>query len=402
MSLVFLVSSIYARDRKNINQPNGFFLQTILFKGEEGNKLFVFYKIENDRLVFIKENGYYTAGFSFTFELYDESGFVKRNSKSHNVVINSPKPNSSQDRFTEGFISFEIDDGKYELKPYIQFDNSGKRGALPAKNVTTSNDYEFFWGKVDSLNEQIKIINTNQLAPFSREKYDLVFVTNNSVSKGFQVTFGQNDAPFIKKFPIEIFPQKLIISDDKSGKISSLPITSNLKFFYLKGISAEFSEGDLRIIFDDKYNYKRRLTISSWLDKPRSLHDLEFAINLLSVFENPKLVDSLLDYPDEQLYSELFKHWAKYDRSPNTKFNEVMDEFYSRADFATNEYRSVDNKNGAKSDRGKIYIIYGAPDIIQRSYDDLKQAYELWQYKEINKEFVFVDRSGLGNYKLKK
>ena len=77
-----------------------------------------------------------------------------------------------------------------------------------------------------------------------------------------------------------------------------------------------------------------------------------------------------------------------------------MNEFYMRVDYAIVQYRTVSEVNGAATDRGKIYIKYGEPDDIERSYSDQGQILEIWKYRKFNKEFVFSDVSGLGNYSL--
>lgn len=75
-----------------------------------------------------------------------------------------------------------------------------------------------------------------------------------------------------------------------------------------------------------------------------------------------------------------------------------MAEFYSRADYALENFAGITNQNGAKTDRGKIYIKFGKPDNIKRDYSQDEIVYELWTYTDIKKEFLFKDESGLGNY----
>ena len=77
-------------------------------------------------------------------------------------------------------------------------------------------------------------------------------------------------------------------------------------------------------------------------------------------------------------------------------------EFYKRADYAVKEFTTLGVKNGGLSDRGIIYIRNGKPDEIKRGFNDSSLAVEIWIYSRLNKEFVFVDKTGLGNFTLGK
>jgi GWxTD domain-containing protein len=58
---------------------------------------------------------------------------------------------------------------------------------------------------------------------------------------------------------------------------------------------------------------------------------------------------------------------------------------------------------GWLTDRGRVYILNGEPDEVQRfPVSDNAKPYEIWLYNQIENgvQFVFVDRSGYGNYSL--
>ncbi|MBL7111352.1 MAG: GWxTD domain-containing protein [Bacteroidales bacterium] len=69
---------------------------------------------------------------------------------------------------------------------------------------------------------------------------------------------------------------------------------------------------------------------------------------------------------------------------------------------ANERYRSM-GKEGWRTDRGRVYVLYGEPDEIDR-YPSLGESkpYEIWRYHRIENgvEFVFVDRLGYGDYEL--
>jgi len=60
-------------------------------------------------------------------------------------------------------------------------------------------------------------------------------------------------------------------------------------------------------------------------------------------------------------------------------------------------------REGWEIDRGRVYILHGEPDEIERmpSSEDRK-PYEIWHFYQIENgvQFIFVDRSGFGDYLL--
>lgn len=76
--------------------------------------------------------------------------------------------------------------------------------------------------------------------------------------------------------------------------------------------------------------------------------------------------------------------------------------YLQRVALANEHYRAM-GKEGWRTDQGRVYILYGDPDEIDRfpSLGETK-PYEIWRYHGIENgvEFVFVDRSGYGFYEL--
>ena len=95
------------------------------------------------------------------------------------------------------------------------------------------------------------------------------------------------------------------------------------------------------------------------------------------------------------------KAWAKRDPDVTTKENELMIEYYKRVSFSDDNF-SRGTSGGWRSDMGMIYILFGRPDDISRSMNPQQNMnYERWFYFNINKEFIFVDDLGFGDYRLR-
>ncbi len=92
--------------------------------------------------------------------------------------------------------------------------------------------------------------------------------------------------------------------------------------------------------------------------------------------------------------------WKSRDPDPSTPRNEYREEYFRRFRFA-NQHFGTPLSPGWKSDRGRIYLRHGEPDRVDRFEMSAEQpAREIWHYYTPSRRFVFVDRDGLGDYRL--
>ena len=116
---------------------------------------------------------------------------------------------------------------------------------------------------------------------------------------------------------------------------------------------------------------------------------------------------------EREQFVEIF--WNRRNPEPESPVNSVKEEHYRRLAYADEHFAS--GIPGRKTDRGRIYIIWGPPDEIEShptggTYErPLGQgggsstafAWELWRYRHLegvgeNVEIEFVDPSGSGEY----
>lgn len=96
----------------------------------------------------------------------------------------------------------------------------------------------------------------------------------------------------------------------------------------------------------------------------------------------------------------LAEFWKKRDPDKSTPVNEMKIEYFKRVEYA-NQHFTVGNKEGWRTDRGRVYIMYGPPDEYERHPNEVdSKPYEIWYYHNIEGgvEFVFVDKSGFSDY----
>jgi GWxTD domain-containing protein len=98
----------------------------------------------------------------------------------------------------------------------------------------------------------------------------------------------------------------------------------------------------------------------------------------------------------------LTKFWRDRDMDQSTPFNEFYAEYKQRVLICDEQFRTAYRK-GWRSDRGRVYILYGPPDYVERkSNESDMKPHEIWRYDYIEGgvEFIFVDRSGFNNFEL--
>ena len=104
----------------------------------------------------------------------------------------------------------------------------------------------------------------------------------------------------------------------------------------------------------------------------------------------------------EQKQRFLSDFMKRRDRSPETSRNEYMEEYFKRLKYVNERFRTK-TKAGYLTDRGRVYLLYGEPDEIDRyPYTVDSKPYEIWYYNSIEGGVVFVfgDLTGIGDYVL--
>lgn len=111
-----------------------------------------------------------------------------------------------------------------------------------------------------------------------------------------------------------------------------------------------------------------------------------------------KKLQNASDEDREELFNEF---WAKRDPNPGSPENELFNEFYKRVESANRNF-SFSRKDGWKTDRGRVFIVFGPPDRIEQSTPSRYSQgnYEVWYYEDLREKFVFYDQYGFGEFRL--
>ncbi len=130
-----------------------------------------------------------------------------------------------------------------------------------------------------------------------------------------------------------------------------------------------------------------------WFDKPKSLWHPELMLQPLKYIVDEATFEQLSRGDAAERQKRIKAFWKKQDPTPETPYNELMAEFYSRVDTAMVRF-STRRMPGWQTDTGKIWILMGRPtEVDDHSLDPIPTPYMRWIYRFEDKELVYTFRA---------
>ena len=103
---------------------------------------------------------------------------------------------------------------------------------------------------------------------------------------------------------------------------------------------------------------------------------------------------------DEGRREFLAKMWSDVGAGRDGRPPITREEYLRRIEIANQRYHAM-QKDGWKTDRGRVFVLYSVPDEVERvPSGEQSKPYEIWHYNSVEDGviFVFVDRSGFGDF----
>jgi len=419
------------------------------FPAKSGNgNLILMFGVDGRSLKYVKNKaGFYKGTSSFAIAINDSI----HNYFGDRLDLNTPDlPDSS--RFDQSFSTvkvFSLPAGKYEVDMVI-FD--------PNSSDTTKEKLSFSIEIVDAGKNAVlsDLILTNPgFFNSTRSIFDQgitamrpsdFYAKNDSLLQFYSEAYGltnkiANGTPLISR--VRILEQSSKGSLDEFGKIKR--ITSSEKMAYITDLVIRKLPSGNYILIWDLIDTNGVILAKSFRNFKKSNPDLksEFSesdpiasddqltaqINKLTQAECAHLVASLLpisknsDHPtieylrkrgtDSELRNFLISFWSK--RSGQNAFKELGQ--YRILLATADKLYSTQTMKAYQTERGRIFLSYGKPDIVENEYSDRKRKamqnlntipYEVWYYyslespiKQSDVMFVFVQQNrGNSNYRL--
>jgi GWxTD domain-containing protein len=189
---------------------------------------------------------------------------------------------------------------------------------------------------------------------------------------------------------------RMDVTDIENGGIAS----SAKKFFVYR--EGDFAEGGAAFKKKEVMSGEGSpgLDASRYAVMTKKELDKEFDYARYIAIKNERDTYKKLNLDGKREYIKQF--WARRDQTPGTPDNEFKRDYLQRVEIANQSYRGT-FRDGWRTDRGRILLVYGRPDEIERfPFSNENKAYEIWHFFSVQGgvEFFFVDRREMGDLEL--
>ncbi|MFW6232756.1 MAG: GWxTD domain-containing protein [Bacteroidota bacterium] len=364
----------------------------------------------------IDSRGRYKATPQIDFSFRDERGIIRKSSFwSDTVFVSKYEESVSKKKYRQGYLDLVLPKGIYTLTAVIN-DSYGNKDNTNELQVDANKD---FFNKADIsrpvfsfAGESTRIIDpfvlggnipfradgAGVLTQISYKEPDIYYYSIEKTAGGTRYDVWKPDlrlsgaAELLRNKRISIAKELSaaqltleLIDDDLSNdydydlgvikvnidKNTLVPGYYNLKLF--KEGSADTLKEKFKVI---------------WTEEPLSFKSLDYAIDAMYYILTEDEHDKMKKGSDKEQFKKLIEYWEKNDPTPGTPYNEKMVEYFERVDYAFFNFQTIAEKDGAKTDRGMIYILKGKPSEIETKLVDGNNRI-IWLYDNIMKKYTF-------------
>ncbi len=372
----------------------------------------------------------FEGAYELSIEIFDQKGSaIDRGIKRQKIFSDTPRQEFPEIDYIQGGFSFDLHEGEYRFLIRLNDQNSQRRHIDRDRRVRIEKPDRskpgifdiVFIEPVDRFDEldYVQPVNLGGNLFFGQDSRALLVFSTTSPADDLSTISatvyrreeGRREATeeiFTQEIAAEqIFPNTTVQSNHTNDKVQygiyeTEDLYINTALLPMNGKT--FEEGQYRFSLsieeENQPATKEKGFRVIWIDKPASLRNLDFAIEMLELIMSESEYRELRRGSSDVRNRKFHEYWKRKDPNPDTAFNPVMTEFYRRVDYAAREFTTIREQNGARTDRGKIYIIYGPPTEKDRSLIPGQAPRETWKYKHLNKKFIFADQSRQGNYQL--
>ena len=145
---------------------------------------------------------------------------------------------------------------------------------------------------------------------------------------------------------------------------------------------------------------RARTIIVRWKGLPRATKDIDLAIEQVEyIAKDNEMAELKSGGTLTEKQQKFLAFWKKRSPNPNAPRNEKMALYYARVEYANKHFTRY--REGWRTDMGLVFILLGPPSNVERyPFQIDEKPEEVWQYYELNYQFVFRDENGFGDYRL--
>ncbi len=374
---------------------------------DDMSALVVKVNIPYDELQFLKKkNKEYRAEVELTIILrnQDEEQVFAKTYKKAAITSNYDSTNSNL-IYSQFNISVEAAPGEYNFLCQVTDLDSKNTGEFSRKiKMEDFNSQELSVSDLFLLNS--KILNSNKIEWLKDQFSDNLKDDQNFLVTMFEI-YSKTQSDFEIEYALLDFRNKQL----EKGKFKQLKKEFRTEV-YIPFSQSVLSSGRYTLSLKIKTS-KNRIEVKRYILRQVMqgslylLENLEESISQMQYLTDREEVDKIKRAPPQKKQKLFEEFWAKKDPTPGTPTNELMDEYYRRIAYSNAHFSVM--RPGWKSDMGMVYVLFGAPNDVDRepfnaqaSIYSARQihAYEQWYYFERNRQFIFADYYGVGEFQL--
>ncbi len=364
-------------------------------KTQNLGRVVCFAEVRYRDIQFVKTDDGYEAVLEFTFSIYqkDNREPLKLTDRKKVLRVGHFQETLDRQKTVRLVENFDVPYGHYVTRVVVRDRNARSMG-IASESIEVVDLYNnLLISRPILMWDSVTTFDPDQMVPFQNRRYEkdvfaLVVVGGIDPKEKYKIHYRLEDTrgQMIYERTLNLKP---------SGRVN---------FVSLRIPVSKLALGKTNILVTAEQFGRRvasRLTLYSSLGR-----GTEVAQNIDSYIEPMRYImpsdewKKLRDANPEERKKLFNEFWKKRDPDPNDEVNPLMEEFFFRVQEANQKF-SWGTEEGWETDRGRIYIIYGPPDSIERQRSPRSGiTYEIWRYYNIGRQFVFEDRYNNGNYRL--
>lgn len=387
-------------DRSVLSLPI-FYYDILNYASDDSGKtrVDVYIQVPYNQIQFVKSKDKFVSEYVITVSIYDEHKIRLLTEKSWTEKLETSNFDLTISRNSShlSLRSFNLEPSKYSVKVEVEDKDSRKFYTYNTLFVVDSISTNFGISSILLIAAQNISSTSNKIIPnisgnVAQQKgmlayyFEIYSAVDTSIVLNYSVINKQKETLYSNTIDYNLV----------SGR--------NQILYQIDELDVGLGEYQLNVfVKDQKFNLlagKTKQFNSRNYGIPASIKDLDKAIEQMIYIANNTDIKFIQETNDFDIKLDRFlAFWKQRDPNPVTLENEIFNEYYRRIEYANKTFSNY--LEGWKSDMGMVYIILGAPNNVDRHpFDYDSKPYEIWEYYNINRQFVFVDRTGFGDYRL--
>ncbi len=409
MKALFLILIIFAFDiygqvenSKNavsLRSSPFFYYDIANYKGPSDSltRVDVFLQVPYSKIQFLKTSNGYKATFNINLKFRDAltNETILEREWTESLSALSYETTISSKNFNISYRSYLLKPGEYNIKIGVEDNASQIERQVEVKAKVLK--FEKPFGISDLMLITKKMENSKKIVPnishnISSNDQSISFfyeVYSDSVRDTeiiYQISNRTKEEYFSQKFDKQLKPGKNLIYQTLDKKDLTIGEYSLIVKVVDKNNKQQVGIG--KKFYSKIYNF------------PNSIMDLDKAIEQMIYIASSSEIERIKEAKTyKEKLDRYLRYWKEKDPSPHTEENEILNEYYRRVEYANSHFKSY--YEGWRTDMGMIYITLGPPSQVERHpFEYGSKPYEIWEYFDLNRRFVFVDQTGFGDYRL--